>query len=349
LREQPLDKFAAIFLVNIASLDASEVVALKSYVAGGGGVVFFAGESTRPDFVTQSLYDDGKGFFPLPLTSQASLIVDRLEKTPDLEVDLTHPIFQRTFAGSRNSFLNSILVDRYFAVPKGWQPAKGDGVRVLASLRSHAPLIVEKRVGQGICLAVLTTAAPVWNNWAPNPSFVIALMEMKVYLTSRHTDQPAYQVGQSLSVPFSKEQYAPDVEFVRPVGKAAIRETIQAKVSGQSDRMQALFDKTSESGIYEARLKRTDGATEIRRFAANVPPSEGNLTTTTGGGLKIALGDVPAVVHEAAEFSGPITQQAELNLGSQWWFLALVLGILTGEQLLAYSASYHPATVRGRA
>lgn len=349
LREQPLDKFAAIFLVNIATLDAGEVATLKSYVASGGSVVFFASESTRPDFVTQSLYDNGKGFFPLPLSSQASLIVDRLEKTPDLEVDLTHPIFQRTFAGSRNSFLNSILVDRYFASPKGWAPAKADGVRVLAGLRGQAPLIVEKHFGQGLCLAVLTTAAPVWNNWASNPSFVIALMEMKVYLTIRRAEQPAYQVGQSLSVPLPKDQYSPEVEFVRPVGKSAVRETIQAKATDQSDRMRAAFDKIEESGIYEARLKRTDGATEIRRFAANVPPGEGNLAVLNGGELKIALADVPAVVHEAVDFSGPIAQQAELNLGSQWWFLAIVIGILTGELLLAYSASYHPVAVRGRA
>ena len=349
LHEQPLEKFAAIFLVNIASLDAGEVAALKNYVSSGGSVVFFAGDSTRADFVNQSLYDHGKGFFPLPLTSQASLVVDRLDKTPDLQVDLTHPIFQRTFAGSRNSFLYSILVDRYFASTKDWAPAQGEGVRVLASLRSHAPLIVEKRFGQGTCLAVLTTVAPVWNNWAPNPSFVITLMEMKVYLTSRHIDQPEYQVGQTVSVPLSKEQYAPEVEFVRPVGKTAVRETIQAKADGQTERMQAAFDKTGESGIYEARLKRTDGATEVRRFAANVSSSEGNLTLLTGGELKIALADVPAMVHEATDFSGPVTQQAELNLGSQWWFLALVLGILVGEQLLAYSASYHPVAVRGRA
>ena len=65
--------------------------------------------------------------------------------------------------------------------------------------------------------------------------------------------------------------------------------------------------------------------------------------------MKVALVDLPAVIHEAADFSGPITPQAKLNLGSQWWFLALIIGILTGEHLLAYSASYHPAVKRGRA
>jgi len=343
LREQPLDKFAAVFLVNVGSLDAGETAALTQYVKNGGSAVFFAGESTRPDFVAQSLYDNGQGIFPLPLVSQASLIVDRLDKTPDVEVELAHPIFQRTFAGRRNSFLSAILVDRYWAAPKDWQPGKNEGVRVLARLRGEAPLIVEKQFGKGVCLAVLTTAAPVWNNWAANPSFVIAMMEAKVYLTSRHQPSSSRSVGEPLAVALPEEGYAAEVEFVRPAQKAQVRETVTADKQASDGQRRAVLSKTDESGIYLANLKRPDAATETRRFAINVPGGESNLAALSTSELQTALGDLPADVHEAAAFSGPVAEPAELNLGAQWWFMAIVLAILLGEQFLAYSASYHLA------
>jgi len=343
LREQPLDKFTAIFLVNVGSLDAGEIAALTQYVTSGGSAVFFAGEATRPDFVTQSLYDDGKGIFPLPLDSQASMIVDRLDKTPDVEVELTHPIFQRTFAGRRNSFLNAILVERYWAAPKDWSPPKDNSVRVLARLRGDVPLMVEKQTGQGIFLVVLTTAAPVWNNWAANPSFVIAMMEAKVYLTSRHREPAASAVGEPLSITMSADQYGPDVEFVRPVQQAQVRETVTAAKQGSEGRLQATLAKTEESGIYLAQLRRADATDETRRFAVNVSAGEGNLATLSAAELQTALAGIPADVLEAAAFSGPVAEPAQLNLGAQWWFMAIVLGILVGEQFLAYAASYHLA------
>ena len=37
---------------------------------------------------------------------------------------------------------------------------------MLARLRNGAPLIVEQRFGQGHVVAVLTSAAPTWNNWS---------------------------------------------------------------------------------------------------------------------------------------------------------------------------------------
>ena len=156
-------------------------------MADGGGVAFFLGERCDVKFFNDVLYRDGKGLFPAPLERQAELEVDRLEPAPDLEAD-EHFIFNR-FTGKRNSYLQTVAVQRYFAVPKGWRPPAKAAVRVAAHLRNGAPLVVEHSFGKGRVMAFLTTAAPTWNNWAGNPGFVVVMQDLEAYLTQRPGDE----------------------------------------------------------------------------------------------------------------------------------------------------------------
>ena len=120
LRDQPLDAFETIYLANIDRLDPAEVSALEEFVAGGGGLGIFMGERSRAAFFNDSLYRDGAGLFPLPLSRPEELRVDRLEKAPDVEVT-DHPIFA-VFGGERNSFLSAVTINRYFAPHENWLP-----------------------------------------------------------------------------------------------------------------------------------------------------------------------------------------------------------------------------------
>ena len=70
-------------------------------------------------------------------------------------------------------------------------PATQDAVKVIASLRDKSPLVIEKQLGQGEVILVLTTLAPDWNDWAKNPSFVVVALKMQSYLaTARRLDDP---------------------------------------------------------------------------------------------------------------------------------------------------------------
>ena len=184
LADKPLDRFQAINVANVDRLDQSAIRALERYVAEGGGVAFFLGPRCDSRFINESLYRRGEGLFPLPLAGEAELPVDRLEKAPDVEADASHFVF-RVFAETRNSFLNSVTVERYFACKAGWKPPTGSTVRVLARLRNGAPLVVERSFGKGRVVAMLSTAAPQWNNWARNPSFVVAMLDLQAHLAGR--------------------------------------------------------------------------------------------------------------------------------------------------------------------
>ncbi|MEX0867948.1 MAG: BatA domain-containing protein [Pirellulales bacterium] len=344
LRENPLAGFQTIFLLNIRSLSDDEVRALNSYVAEGGGVVYFAGEDTSADFVNKQLYADGQGFFPAPL--RAPVYLDTSSQAgPDLQVDLTHPIFAKTFGGSRNSFLNLVLIDRYFSVPAGWKAADDDNTQVIATVRGGAPLMIERKFGQGRAIAVLTTASPDWNNWGRgNPTFVITMLELQSYLSAGRSFDGQLAVGSPLRIDFAREMYDPRVAFTAP-GRGAVRRTIEEKAidsETESRLREARFTGTGRPGVYEALLTRIDGEEDVRRFAVNVATAEGDLEISSPSDLASSIDGVDFEYHRSAEFAGPSESQAGFNVSEDWRFFILLILLLIGEQLLAYSASFHP-------
>ena len=136
--------------------------------------------------------------FPLPLGVRRRTARRSSRTAPDMQVD-QHFIF-RVFAAKRNTFLQTVAVERYFAVPKDWRPPPDSTVRVAAHLRNGAPLVVERSFGKGRVMAFLTTAAPTWNNWARNPSFVVAMQDLQAYLVAAAERHASRQVGSPLEL-----------------------------------------------------------------------------------------------------------------------------------------------------
>jgi hypothetical protein len=339
LSVKPLADFRAINLSNIERLESSAVTALEKYVAAGGGVVFFLGDRCDIKFFNDVLYRNGRGLFPLPLRHQAELMIDRLEPAPDLQVE-QHFIFRR-FAGKLTSFLQTVAVRRYFAVPEGWRPPSNSTVRVAARLRNEAPLIVERSYGRGRVVAFLTTAAPTWNNWASNPSFVVTMLELQAYLARQSADDRSRLVGSPLVVKFDAKPSAgqePQARFMLP--KEASTPVVPVSATrGADGALTASLFNTDCSGFYEAQLTKSDNSVETRRFALNVDPQEGNLAALDAEQLARRLEGVKYQYEQASLFQSTATDLQGYNLGEIILY-GLVL-LLIGEQLLAWSASYH--------
>src|SRR5690606_27677765 len=154
-------------------LPAATIDKLTKYVEAGGGLAFFVGDRSRSDLLNQ-LYNDGKGLFPAPVEAPVPLLVDQAQKSPDLQIS-DHPLF-RIFAGDSNPFSKMVNINQYYAVKKNWLPEEGSSTEIVARVRNGAPLVVEKKLGDGRVVAFLTTAAPHWNNWArANPSFPVTM------------------------------------------------------------------------------------------------------------------------------------------------------------------------------
>ena len=334
----PLDGFRAIYLLNVERLDESAIRALETYLRSGGGVGIFLGEQCRAGFINEELHRGGEGFFPVPLEGQAELLVDRLQRAPDLEVG-DHPIF-RIFAGKRNSFISTVIVHRYFSVPKDWEPGPDSTTRVIARLRNGAPLAVERNFGEGRVVALLTTAAPTWNNWARNnPSFVVAMLEMQAFLASRPDADVSHVVGTPVELKLDPAQYDAAVRFAMPGEHATAAATIDAVPTPEGS-LRVSLPATDFSGTYEAALARKDGTKEVRRYAFNVEAEEGDLKTLGGRELAERLQGIQYDYDQASLFEYAASELAGYNISEPLLYLLVLL--LIGEQILAWSASYHP-------
>lgn len=336
-----LDSFVGIWLLDVERLEAAEVAALEAYAKSGGGVVFFCGPRTNPQAVNAALYRDGSGLFPVPLAGAVDLLAAPTTgdgTVPDVTVE-DHPVVA-VLSGQRNPLLDAVRVERAMAVERTFKPSPEGGLRRLLSLRSGAPLIVERPFGDGLTVAVLTTAAPVWNNWARgNPSWVVVMLELENHIARTRRQAGSIEVGSPLRVPLEPGVDSIDVDFGLPPEGTVVH---VGGVADDAGGMTATLPTTATAGVYTARWPRLDGTERMRSFAVNVDPDEGRLERVGRERLEQLLTGVP-FIYEAADAIQP---QANTLAGVsllQPLLIGLVL-LLVIEQLLAYSASYHPAS-----
>ena len=124
-----------------------------------------------------------------------------------------------------------------------------------ARLRNGAPLVVERSFGKGRVMAFLTTAAPTWNNWARNPSFVVADAGLAgVSVASGPARGQSRLVGSPLELSLDPAAYQPQVRFTTPETGAAAIDRRQRGSRRPAERLTASLPDTDVSGFYEARL-----------------------------------------------------------------------------------------------
>jgi hypothetical protein len=352
-----LNAYSAIYLLDVPRLDGKAAETLSAYVAGGGGLAIFAGAGVNPDYYNQAFYKDGEGLLPAPLGLEKDLVPSLDPAEPDLELS-NHPIFS-FFQNEANPLIRGVKVDRYRAVAGDWKPASDSGVEILATTRDGSPLVLARRFGEGEVVTFLTTLAPNWNDWAKNPSFVVVALKLQSYLArTKRLDDPRL-VGTPLELALEAEKYRPDLSFVVPGEREAARHKIDVRAQPPEPTattlVAALGDdasptgaggNTNRAGIYEAWPITAKGQIDLRRWALNVDPDEGDLTPVAPSDLLTKLEPVKVNYHLADQYEQDEVTQAGYNL-STLMLSALVL-LLVGEQILAYSASYHvtPGAVR---
>jgi hypothetical protein len=350
---QVLQGYHAIFLLDVPRLDDRAIENLELYATAGGGVAFFMGPEIDLAFYTNRLYRSGTGLFPLPLEREDILPMVEVREAPDIEVT-DHPVFE-VFLGERNPFIRLITVEQYLRPSLNWKPEPDSNVQVAASLRNGMPLVVERKFGEGRVVAFLTTVEPGWNNWGNDPSFVVVALKLQSYLAAGRRAFDSRPVGTPIVVQLEVDKFRQDMQFIAPGETPETRTVIErAAVRPQSDSpvMAAAIGlgmidgevQTDRSGIYEAWPVTTGGQADVRRFALNVDPEEGDLRIVESKNLLAALDPVKAEFRPAEEFTYELAGLGGNN--RSLLLMALLLALLIAEQALAYSASYHPTPVK---
>ena len=329
-----LQAFDCIWLLDVPQFDPPEVAALEAYAKGGGGVVFFGGPRTKVDTVNRTLHRAGAGLYPVPLAGPVDLGGVATADGPDVRVE-DHPVVA-VLSGQRNPLLDAVRVERYLAVERGYEPPSGDGLRRLLSLRNGAALVVERPFGAGLVVAVLSTAAPVWNNWARgNPSWVVVMLELESHLAAARRRAGALEVGAPLEVVLESGSDAHEVDVLVPPAGTLVHQTAALGADG---RLTARLP-TATAGAYVARWKRLDGTERERAFAVNVGVDEGRLERIGRDRLDRTLAGIPFRYDTAAALDPGSGTLAGVSLLHP--LLYALLAILVIEQIVAYAASYH--------
>jgi hypothetical protein len=344
LATEDLSRFDTIWLLDVASLDPAEIEPLEAYARAGGGVGFFVGPKTLIDSINDRLYRDGEGLFPVPLAGDVELLAETATRGADRVADVVvedHPAVA-VLSGRRNPLVASVRVDRVMAVDRSFEPAEGSGLRRLLSLRTGAPLLIEQPFGEGLVAVALTTAAPVWNNWARgNPSWVVVMLELESQLARGRRSSQSMLVGEPIRIPLQEGLDEPQVDFVMPPDNTVVHREAVRDADGETV---AELTETDVAGLYTSRWRQQDGVEQTRLLAINVDPAEGELATVAREQLERLLVGVPFTMERAESMQEDRESLAGTSLTTPLLYLLVILLIL--EQLVSYSASYHPVARR---
>jgi len=365
LRKQPLDRFQCIYLVNVPELPPDAIEPLSEFVRAGGGLAWFLGNTVNPSFYTASLYKEGKGLFPVPLgTSRREMVRDDpTNPGPDLTF-ADHPLF-RVFQGQENPFIDSVRIDSWWPVAEDWvrgDNERNDGVTTLAALRNKQPLILEHRFGEGRIVTVLTSAGPLWNGWARNPSYVVFQLELQKHIARNDRTLERRVVGQPIEVTLNPANYLETVEIAAPdptgerltrlqAAPVAAEKTPEGAGGDGATRsprstplvLRAHYAETDLPGIYLVRLLDQNQVPEEQPIAYNVPVTEGNLELAGTAQILNRLGDgVRVTIQEPGSLQWIEGRDAGQEIRKLLLFL--IVGTLLVEQILSWRFSYHPTT-----
>ncbi|NBP87178.1 MAG: hypothetical protein EBU59_01435 [Planctomycetia bacterium] len=337
LAQLDLSRFDSIWLVDVARLDAAEREPLEAYAKAGGGVVFFMGPDTSAAEINDTLFREGAGLFPAPLAGPVDLLPDpRNPEAPDVVAE-NHPVVA-VLSGRRNPFLDAVRVERYMAIKRDYEPPPESGLRRLLSLRNRAALALERPFGSGLGVAILTTAGPVWNNWARNnPSWVVVMLELEGQLARLRRQRETLLVGEPLEVVLEQGVDQIDVDFLLPPHGTTVRQVASTSADGE---LVAQLSDTNSPGGYLARWQTVSGGQRERVIAVNVNPTEGNLERIAKTDLDQVMAGIP-FLYERAELLEPGDgNRSGTSLLRP--LLLLLLCILLAEQALGFIVSYHP-------
>lgn len=363
LRRHPLDLYQLIYLVNIAELPEDAVDVLEKFAAAGGGIAWFMGDTVRPAFYNERLYNEGKGLFPARLANAPSKLNREDSVGPDILAG-QNDIF-KILSGSDNPFIDEVFVSVYYGVDAEQlrkDRDRADGVKVLAELRNREPLMLQHEFGKGRVITMLTAAGPAltpegvaWTNWANGPgapSYAVMQLELAKAIARRDRTAPQRLVGEPIAVPIDRSRFRENVEVVGPDDQVAqvtaVEETVDGSKTSSSDEadlLKATYRETETPGFYAVTKFTQAQQPEQQILAYNVPESESSLTIAEDSEIRREIGDdVEITIQPAGSVEWIRSESPGREL--RWALLAGLAMILMLEQVLSHRLSYQPGEER---
>ena len=336
---EQISQYDTLFLFDVGSISETGVKTLEQYVADGGGVVFFLGPKTNLGFVTQDLYRDGSGVFPIPL-ERVYEVPERIDgQAADIQA-IQHSVFAPANS-VKNSLLDLVQVSQIAAPPLEWNNQTDDlTVEVLATVRGakQHPLVVSKNFGAGRCVAVMTTAGAQWNNWMGNPTYVPIMLLLQNFVSAGRFSPLDQLVDEPIIPSYPKNEFRQETTMVVGDSEDRIEIPLSLEAGPKNETWTTSLD-TDKASIYEFWGNRIDGEIDVRRVSVNVDTSESDLAQADHKEIVTRLAGTQMKLVDWDNFNPePIIKPASVL--NRLLFCLLIV-VLVGEQLLAYATNYH--------
>ncbi|MBK8039935.1 MAG: BatA domain-containing protein [Verrucomicrobiaceae bacterium] len=311
LRRDDYKDAEVIILANCQRIQGNDLTELDKFVKAGCGLMIFAGPDIDIEHYNRELFRKGEGLLPAAIKGMARAeMADSPARV--LMQRLTHPsvLYFNDSRGGR-------LQDAEFRSWIEFAPPPDENTQRILSLDRNAPLLLEKKLGQGRVIVCATTANAEWTNLPLQPFFVPLMQRLTTYLATEGS-APAWQlVGSSLRVNLEKAELGAEFTLRDPTGQT---QTLKSQQEGEKVFIQS--PAITQPGIFTLQRTGTDKTTLL---AFNTDNTESDLKPLPADQIKKI-----ADRHEAA-FADSLQAYQSLDRtrrhGSELW-QPLLIGLL---------------------
>ncbi len=208
-----LSRYPWVIVDDIGGVDAVLAEALVDYLTAGGNLLAFAGDASR-------------SLPQLPVTGLNTAAADLGSGVSAWRrigsIDTRHAALANTDGWYRVRVSQSVSVNL------------GGDEEIPVRLDNGAPFVVEKAVGNGRVLQVLSAADNRWNDLPVHPVFVGFMLESADYLSGRQADFGSYSAGDTLALNAagSGQVVDPDGESLLSLADTAAAQSIRLEKPG---------------------------------------------------------------------------------------------------------------------
>lgn len=335
LPNEPLSNDKVIFLVNLPAPDDATAARLRSFVEQGGNLFWICGDDVKPeDYNAANERAEGR-LLPVPLVDvrepkpgddRDSWSIGFLDKKHRALSQLTEPA----------ALYEKVLVYKHVRMDAG----RTKDAQVLARLDDGEPLLVQRKIGQGMSLMLGTSCHRAWTSLPMRPIFVPLLTRLTFELAGSEAARYEGIAGAPLVLQFDNQIRPTAVEIIPPSGETIRKSTADATGAAAAS---FRYADTRDIGIYLLRLVGSVSRKQLA-YAVNVDPEEADPGKTTPDELKELFADTPLVF--AANPDDLSSTFDWLRKGKSLWgtFLAIVLAVLVLETFISNRLTPKPET-----
>ncbi len=320
-----LDRYAAVFLLNVARPDAADWGELIGYVRSGGGLVVAVGERAVPESYNNPV---AAQLLPAKLETPRAMPANSFFAKPDLN----HPVFS-TYGREIDAKLAGVPAYRAWSVVP-------NASRTLLSFTDGTPAALERafqgqKTGHVILWVVPFRSDPfqvnAWSDLTREWQFLAILLPSIAYLSGTAGDRLNYDAGEDALLPIDPTRRSANYT-VQSVADPKLTERLGPPAT--SDKLVVTTPQTLGHWIVDG--KAPDGSDVHLGFSINAPESEATvvpldekeLASLFGAKENVNLADDAKSLERAVK-TGRVGHEIFP------WIMLLILIVVTLENLLA--------------